>query len=81
MRAFTLMESLVVVALIVGLLAIGVTTYRRAKWQAKVMNHAAENRQRVNKAVAEGKFRKQKTFEDEMARLKRQTEIGQTQGK
>lgn len=81
MKAFTLIESLIVVALIIGLLAIGVATYRRARWTAHIAGHAIENRQRVNQAVAAGKFENQKRFDEELDRLKRQTEIGLRQGK
>lgn len=80
MKAFTLIECLIVTALIVGLLTVGVTTYRRAVWTTKVAQHAMENRGRMNQAVADQKFRSQKRFNEELDRLKRQTDIGLSQG-
>lgn len=81
MRAFTLVEMLVVIAIIAGLLGIGVTAYKRAKWTVKVTDHAIENRQRLNQAVADGKFKSQRRFNEELDRLKRQNEIGLKQGR
>jgi prepilin-type N-terminal cleavage/methylation domain-containing protein len=81
MRAFTLIESLLVVALISILIAVAAASYTRIRWTAKVMHHASENRGRLNQAVSDGKFRTQKQFDAEQVRIKRQTEIGLTQGR
>lgn len=81
MKAFTLVEMLLVVILIAGLLAIGTAAYRRAKWTTKVTAAAIENRQRLNQAVADQKFKTQKRFNEELDRLKRQADIGLKQGK
>jgi prepilin-type N-terminal cleavage/methylation domain-containing protein len=81
MKAFTLIESLLVVALISILIAVATASYARMRWTAKVMHHASENRGRLNQAVHDGKFRTQKQFDAEQARIRRQTEMGLKQGR
>ena len=80
-KAFTLMELLLVLALVGILISISVASYTRIRWTLKVVNHATDNRGRLNQAVSDGKFRTQKQFDAEQARTKRQTESALKQGK
>jgi prepilin-type N-terminal cleavage/methylation domain-containing protein len=79
-KSFTLLECLVVVAIIVILISIAIVSYRKLVWSAKVVDHSIHNRGLLNKSVSEGKFKNQKQFDQELDRLKRQTEIGLKQG-
>jgi prepilin-type N-terminal cleavage/methylation domain-containing protein len=81
MKAFTLIESLLVVALISILIAVATASYTRIRWTMKVVNHASENRGRLNQAVHDGKFRTQKQFDEAQAHTKWQTEMGLKQGR
>lgn len=81
MKAFTLLESLIVVGIIIVLIGIAMASYRRVQWTTTVTSGAVKNRGRMNQAVHDGKFRSQKQFDAEQERIRRQTEIGLTQGK
>jgi len=79
-EAFTLIEMLAVVALIVVLLSIAAVGNRKLKREAWLTTQRAQMKQIIDQSVIRGAIRTPQEYEDAMSHLEWQINIARKQG-